>query len=209
MGRLHNMFQCGGRSQVLEAHIPSGHADASTSAAHASPSSSSCRRKVSPTYALFPPFSRMRQISPIQVPEIPESSVVPEVPESTVVLEAPPTTDTGDDSERVPPPTTDVVESVPPLNSEVTDPKAFRGDPIDLSLLPIYPDHTVIHIWDREMTLDRDLLKFINHMRKITGLPQPNEYWFQAALLLFGMKDLCMIGYITVNHGMLNAFVER
>lgn len=46
-------------------------------------------------------------------------------------------------------------------------------------------------------------------MRKITGLPQSNEDWFQAAFSLFGMKDLCMTGYITVNHRMLNAFVER
>lgn len=46
-------------------------------------------------------------------------------------------------------------------------------------------------------------------MWKITGLSHPNEEWFQAALSLFGMNDLCMPGYITVNHEILNAFVER
>lgn len=56
---------------------------------------------------------------------------------------------------------------------------------------------------------DRDLLKFINHKRKITGLSQQNEEWFQEVLSLYGMKDLCMTDYITVNHEMLNAFMER
>lgn len=53
------------------------------------------------------------------------------------------------------------------------------------------------------------MLKFINHGRKITGLSHPNEEWFQAILSLSGMKDLSMTGYITVNHRMLNIFVER
>lgn len=56
---------------------------------------------------------------------------------------------------------------------------------------------------------DRDPLKFINHMRKIIGLPRPNRDWFQAALSLFGLKDLCMTSYITISHKMFNAFLER
>ncbi|KAI5416315.1 hypothetical protein KIW84_041389 [Lathyrus oleraceus] len=56
---------------------------------------------------------------------------------------------------------------------------------------------------------DRYPLKFINHRQKITDLPQPNEDWFKAALSLSGMKDLCMINYTTVNHWILNAFVEK
>lgn len=54
-----------------------------------------------------------------------------------------------------------------------------------------------------------DPLKFINLRQMITSLPQPNEDWFQATLSLYGMKDLCMIYYIMVNHMMLNAFIER
>ncbi|XP_050877394.1 protein MAIN-LIKE 1-like [Lathyrus oleraceus] len=69
----------------------------------------------------------------------------------------------------------------------------------------MYLDHIVRHIWDRE---DRNPLKIINHGRKITGLPRSNEKCFQAALSLSGMKDLCMTGYMTVNHGILNAFLE-
>lgn len=57
--------------------------------------------------------------------------------------------------------------------------------------------------------LERNPQKFINHERKITGFPQPNEDWFQEVLSLSGMKDLCMTAYTAVNHGMLNAFVER
>lgn len=53
------------------------------------------------------------------------------------------------------------------------------------------------------------LLKLINHWRKITSLPQSDEEWFQVVLSLSAMKDLCMTSYTMVNHGMLNAFVER
>ncbi|XP_050889851.1 uncharacterized protein LOC127095164 [Lathyrus oleraceus] len=93
-----------------------------------------------------------------------------------------------DASEPVPPLATDVVEPVPPPYDEVVEDDESE------------PPHAL---------RDRDSLKFINHMRKITGLSQSNKDWFQAALSLFGMKDLCMTGYITVNHRMLNAFVER
>ncbi|CAL5208852.1 unnamed protein product [Lathyrus oleraceus] len=70
----------------------------------------------------------------------------------------------------------------------------------------MYPDHTSRHIWDKE---DRDPLKFINHGRKTIGLPRPNEDWFQVVLSLSGLKDLCMTNYITVNHEMFNAVMER
>lgn len=56
---------------------------------------------------------------------------------------------------------------------------------------------------------DCDSLRFINHIRKIVDLRYPNEKRFQAALSLSGMKDLCLIGYTTVNYVMLNVFVER
>lgn len=56
----------------------------------------------------------------------------------------------------MPPHTADVVESVPPPKDEaVADakPEAFGEGPVDLSLLPLYPDHNVKHICDREVTL--------------------------------------------------------
>lgn len=52
------------------------------------------------------------------------------------------------------------------------------------------------------------MLEFINHEQKITSLPHLNEDWFQAALSLSSLKDLCITDYIIVNHMMLNAFVE-
>ncbi|KAI5388184.1 hypothetical protein KIW84_074034 [Lathyrus oleraceus] len=51
--------------------------------------------------------------------------------------------------------------------------------------------------------------KFINHGRKITNLPQLNEDWFHGGLSLSGLKDLCMIGYTTVNHRTLPASLEK
>lgn len=56
---------------------------------------------------------------------------------------------------------------------------------------------------------DCDLLKFINHVRKITKLQQSNELWFQNVLWQSGMRYLCKTDYVTVNHGMINGFVER
>ncbi|XP_050891419.1 protein MAIN-LIKE 1-like [Lathyrus oleraceus] len=111
--------------------------------------------------------------------------------------------------EYVPPHTTDAADSVPPLEGEAAanaklDP--FGGGPVDLSLLPLYPYDTTRHIWD---TKQRNPHKFINHMRKITDLPQPNGDWFQTVLSLSGLKDLCMTGYTTIIHMILNAFMER
>ncbi|XP_050919958.1 protein MAIN-LIKE 1-like [Lathyrus oleraceus] len=107
------------------------------------------------------------------------------------------------------PPVTDDVDPVRPLEGEAVadaEPWAFGGGPFDLSLLPLYLDHTARHIWDNEK---RDPQKFVNHKRKIVALPPPNEDWFLSIMTLSGMKDLCMTGYTLVNHGMLNAPVER
>lgn len=74
----------------------------------------------------------MRQVSPIQVPEVPESLVVREAP--------------------LPPPFADPAESVSPPEGEAVvgvEPEAFGGGPVDLSLLHMYPDHTTKHIWDK------------------------------------------------------------
>lgn len=56
----------------------------------------------------------------------------------------------------IPPPTDDDVDPVPPPEGEVAadvEPEAFRGGTVNLSLLPLYPDHTFRHIWDEEVTL--------------------------------------------------------
>lgn len=140
----------GEKSQVSEALIPSGHADAYISGAHASLYASSFtysrKKRVSPTDTSIPPSSRMRHISPIQVPNVLESPVVPE---------AHPTADA---SEPVPPPADEAVEPVPPLADETVEyaePKVFRGGPIALSLLYMYPDHVARDIWDGEVELVR------------------------------------------------------
>lgn len=52
---------------------------------------------------------------------------------------------------------------------------------------------------------ERDPQKFVNHERKIVALPQQEADWFQSVLSLFGLEGLCMTGYTTVNHQMLNA----
>lgn len=129
------------KSHVLEAHVPSDHANTSTSedrdSRHASPSSSSRRRQVSPTDAPLPPSSRRRQISPIQVSGVPDS------------LEIPPIVDIVDAYALVSLPTTDAVELMSPSDGEVVqdaEPEAFGGDLVELSLLSLYSDHTVRHI---------------------------------------------------------------
>ncbi|KAI5390997.1 hypothetical protein KIW84_076021 [Lathyrus oleraceus] len=52
-----------------------------------------------------------------------------------------------------------------------------------------------------EQEEDCDALKFINRDRKITGLPELAEQLFHDVMQLFGLADLCRIGYVTVNHG--------
>lgn len=97
-----------------------------------------------PTYhSLHPP--RRLQVSPIHAPEVPESPVVPEAP-------APPPK--YDAFEPVPPYSADVVEPVPPPGGEaVEDAEPFGEGPVELSLLPLYPYHTTIHTWGREIAL--------------------------------------------------------
>ncbi|XP_050902122.1 protein MAIN-LIKE 1-like [Lathyrus oleraceus] len=128
---------------------------------------------------------------------VPESPEVPEAPEGPHIdVPMPPRVIEADESGS-----SQVAEA-----DELMPPQVFRGGPIELSLLSLYSNHTAKHIWNKE---DRDPLKIINHAWKITGLPQPTDKWFQAALSLFGMKDLCKTNCVTVNQGMLNAFVER
>lgn len=103
------------KSRVSEALVPSGHAKASTSGAHAPPSSSSGKRQVLPTNASPSPSSCRRQISPIQALDVPESSVIPEASPTTDIVNAfepvsPHIVDIADASELVSPPTVDVVE---------------------------------------------------------------------------------------------------
>lgn len=93
--------------KVLEASGPFGHASPSTSGAHASPHatsfSSSRRRRDSPSDASLPPSSRMRQVSPIQGPEVADSLVKPPIIDAY---------------ESVSPLTTGVTNPVPPPESE-------------------------------------------------------------------------------------------
>lgn len=123
------------KSQVSEAPVRSGHADTSTSGAHASPHAStsyfSHGRRVSPINASLLPSFHKCQISPIQKPEVPEAPVPP------------PKDDT---SEPVPPPAANADELVSPLDGEDAELEPFRGGPIELSLLPLYPYHTIRHI---------------------------------------------------------------
>ena len=56
---------------------------------------------------------------------------------------------THDASEPVSPPTADVAEPVPPPDGEAADdvkPELFGGNHVELSLLPLYPNHIAKHI---------------------------------------------------------------
>lgn len=56
----------------------------------------------------------------------------------------------------LPPSTAHTAELVPPLEGEVVvdaEPEAFGEGSIDLSLLPLYPNHNSRYIWDREVAL--------------------------------------------------------
>lgn len=91
-----------------------------------------------------------------------------------------------DASELVPPPATDVTKIVPPPDCETTadddpePPQAFGGGPIELSLLPLYPDHVAKHIWDGEVTLA--------------------EFIFLNLRLLLYVSDIYLFFYRTVIH---------
>ena len=53
---------------------------------------------------------------------------------------------------------------MPPPDSEAVEDaetEAFGGGPVELSVLPIYPDHTARHIRDGEVSLVGFILTFI------------------------------------------------
>lgn len=121
--------------QISDAPTTFGQAEPSTSGARASPQvtppSSSRKRRDSPSNVSLPPSSRRHQDSPVQ--PLTDDVVVP-----------------------APPPIDDVADLVPPPKGEDdvdVEPEAFGGGPFDLSLLPMYLDHTARHIWDREVSL--------------------------------------------------------
>lgn len=77
------------------------------------------------------------------------------------------------------PPTIDIVDQLPPSSvdplpsptvdpmpppegkaSTDVEPKDFGGGPVDLSLLPLYPDYIANHIWDGEVALVRFFIYF-------------------------------------------------
>ncbi|XP_058755529.1 uncharacterized protein LOC131628715 [Vicia villosa] len=149
-----------------------------------SPSSLSSRsRRGSPAHASPPPSSRRRVSSPIQTPEARETS---QAQATLGELEASQSHAALEASQS------QATEAAP------TAPHGFKGGLLDLSLLSLYPDHVELYP-----------LKFINHVRKITRLEDPNEPWFQKLLQLSGIRDLSKASYITADHGKLNAFVER
>lgn len=114
--------------QVQEALGTSGQVESSTSGAcaspHVTPSSSSRRRRDSPSDASLHPSSRTRQISSMS-------------PLTSDVIDS------------IPPPTDVAANLVPPPESESfadAESDAFGGSPVYFSLLPRYPDHIVRHI---------------------------------------------------------------
>ncbi|XP_058775296.1 protein MAIN-LIKE 1-like [Vicia villosa] len=56
---------------------------------------------------------------------------------------------------------------------------------------------------------DRDPQRLYNHGRKIAGLAQSDEPWFQDILAASDLRDLCQVDYMTIHNGMLMAFAER
>ncbi|CAL5208908.1 unnamed protein product [Lathyrus oleraceus] len=105
--------------QIPEALGPSGQAESSTYGARVSP------------HATSSSFSRRRRDSP-------SNATFPSSSRRRQVL-------------PVPTPTIDVVDPVSPPESEVVvhaESEAFGRGPNDLSLLPLYPDHTAQHICD-------------------------------------------------------------
>lgn len=62
-----------------------------------------------------------------------------------MVPEGPPTVDT---YESVSPSTADAAKLVPSSDGEDAESKEFGEGPVELSLFPIYQDHTTKHIWD-------------------------------------------------------------
>lgn len=98
---------------------------------HVTSSSSSRRRRDSPSNASFPSPSCGSQVLPVSPP-------------------------TDDDVDHIPPHIDGVADLVPPPKGEVVvdaKPEAFGDGPVDLSLLTLYPDHIAMHIWDGEVAL--------------------------------------------------------
>lgn len=61
--------------------------------------------------------------------------------------------------------TDDDVDPMPPPEGEVVadaETEAFGGGLVDLSLLPLYPDHTTIHIWDGKIALVGFFIFYLN-----------------------------------------------
>lgn len=110
---------------------------------------------VTPTDTSLSPSSRRRQVSPIQALKVPKSPVVPEAPL------IPPT---NEPSEPVPPSIDDASKPVSSLDGEADEDdepeptQEFGRDLVELSLLPLYADHTARDIWDGEVTLVRLIL---------------------------------------------------
>ena len=120
----------GEKSPISVAHVHSSHVEAYTSvvhvSSHACPSSSSRRRRISPTDTSIPPSSYRRQISPIQAPEVLETPMPPPTDDAFVLM-PPLTTDTADVAEPVPlPDGEDVADDKP------EPPQAFERGPIKL-----------------------------------------------------------------------------
>lgn len=54
--------------------------------------------------------------------------------------------------------------------------------------------------------LERETVKSINHARKILNMKHNANTWFQDVVCYSELKNLCAIGYMTINHGMLGGF---
>lgn len=108
-------------------------------------------------------------------------------------------------------------------------PYYFPGGPYDTLLLPIYVEHVDRHVWEGEILLyfiwfilielrlmlvylflqEHEMVKSINHARKILNLDQNADAWFQDCVRYSGLAGLCSTRYMIVNHGMFVTFVER
>lgn len=54
-----------------------------------------------------------------------------------------------------------------------------------------------------------DTLKCINHGKKISKLPQPNESWLAEVLAAYELKNFCWTRHGYIDYGLLSVFVER
>ncbi|XP_058783016.1 uncharacterized protein LOC131657662 [Vicia villosa] len=86
----------------------------------------------------------------------------------------------------------------------VLEPIRYLGGLVDASLLT---GMTIMQLGIYGM--ERDPKRFYNYDRKIAGLAQPDEPWFQDVLAASGLRDLCQVGYTKIHNGMLMAIAER